>query len=216
MVGSAADALTWVVSFDPMRVRREVDLLRARFPAASSHELAEQAFSDARLQVIAAGAVMGLAANPMLSVAGALADLSVTTRTQVFAAACAAELILPGFLDRESARLELLVPVFGTSVLSQVGVEVGLRMAQNATRQIVRQLIDQGGLQLINAVMTRVLGRRVTQRALLTKTIPLVGCLIGGTWNAVEVQMIRNRTLRYLTDQAMDSVELVDVQVVQA
>ena len=87
------------------------------------HELAEQAFSDARLQVIAAGAVMGLAANPVLSalsVAGALADLSVTTRTQVFAAACAAELILPaasspGFLDRDSARLELLVPVFGTS-----------------------------------------------------------------------------------------------------
>ena len=146
----------------------------------------------------------------------ALSLISVTTRTQVFAAACAAELILPGFLDRDSARLELLVPVFGTSVLSQLGVEVGLRMAQNATRQVVRQLIDQGGLQLINAVMTRVFGRRVTQRALLTKTIPLVGCVIGGTWNAVEVQLIRNRTLRYLTDQAMDSVELVDVQVVQA
>ena len=108
------------------------------------------------------------------------------------------------------------MPNTGTSVLSQLGVEVGLRMAQNATRQVVRQLIDQGGLQLINAVMTRVFGRRVTQRALLTKTIPLVGCVIGGTWNAVEVQLIRNRTLRYLTDQAMDSVELVDVQVVQA
>jgi len=216
MVGFAADALNWVVRLDAMRVRREVNLLRARFPAASSPELAEQAFSDARLQVIAAGAGMGLAANPVLSVAGALADLSVTTRTQVFAAACAAELILPGFLDRDSARLELLVPVFGTSVLSQLGVEVGLRMAQSATRQVVRQLIDQGGLQLINAVVTRVFGRRVTQRALLTKTVPLVGCVIGGTWNAIEVRMIRNRTLRYLFDQAMDSIELVDVQVVQA
>ena len=89
-------------------------------------------------------------------------------------------------------------------------------MAQSATRQVVRQLIDQGGLQLINAVVTRVFGRRVTQRALLTKTVPLVGCVIGGTWNAIEVRMIRNRTLRYLSDQAMDSIELVDVQVVQA
>lgn len=213
-MSSVSAAFNWVISFDVNKVRDEVRLLRRRFPEATAYELAEQAFSDARLQVITAGAAMGLTANPLLSVAGALADFSVTTRTQVFAAACAAELLIPGFLDSESARHELLFPVLGSSILSQFGVALGLKAAQTATRGVVLKLINQRSLRLINTAMTRLFGRRVTQRALITKTIPLVGCVIGGTWNALEVQLIRNRTLRYLTDQAMESIEFVDVDVV--
>ena len=107
-----------------------------------------------------------------------------------------------------------MFPVLGSSILSQFGVELGLKAAQTATRGVVLKLINQRSLRLINTAMTRLFGRRVTQRALITKTIPLVGCVIGGTWNALEVQLIRNRTLRYLTDQAMESVEFVDVDVV--
>ena len=214
-LSSVADYFDWVISFDAGRVRQEVVLLRRRFPDATTYELAEQAFSDVRLQVITAGAAMGLAANPLLSVAGALADLSVTTRAQLFAAACAAELLIPGFLDTETARHELLFPVLGGSVISQLGVEFGLKAAQTATREFVVRFMNRRGLKVINAVLTRVFGRRVTQRALLTKTIPLVGCVIGGAWNAMEADVIRRRTLRYLTDQSLDPVEVVDVEVVQ-
>ena len=213
-LSSVADCLEWVISFDTCRVREEVLLLRCRFPQATTYELAEQAFSDVRLKVITAGAAMGLAANPLLSVAGALADLSVTTRAQLFAAACAAELLIPGFLDSETARHELLLPVLGGSVISQLGVEFGLKAAQTATRDFVVRLMNQRSLHLINGVITRVFGRRVTQRALITKTIPLVGCMIGGAWNAMEAELIRNRTLRYLTDQSMEPVEVVQVEVV--
>ena len=213
-LSSVADYLDWVMSFDVCKVRQEVMLLRRRFPDATSYELAEQAFSDVRLRVTAAGAAMGLAANPLLSLAGALADLSVTTRAQLFAAACAAELLIPGFLDSDTARYELLVPVLGSSVISQLAVEFGLKAAKTATREVVVRLINQRSLRLINAVITKVFGRRVTQRAVITKTIPIVGCLIGGAWNAMEVEVIRNRTLRYLTDQFMDPVNVVDVDAV--
>ena len=214
-LSSVADYFDWVISFDDCKVRQEVDLLRRRFPEATTYELAEQAFSDVRLQVITAGAAMGLAANPLLSVAGALADLSVTTRAQLFAAACAAELLIPGFLDTDTARHELLLPVLGGSVISQLGAEFGLKAAQTATREFVIRFINQRGLRVMNAVLTRVFGRRVTQRALITKTIPLVGCVIGGAWNAMEAEVVRNRTLRYLIDQSLDPVEVVQVEVVQ-
>ncbi len=214
-LSSVADYLDWVISFDVCKVRQEVLLLRRRFPEATTYQLAEQAFSDVRLQVISAGAAMGLAANPLLSVAGALADLSVTTRAQLFAAACAAELLIPGFLDSDTARHELLFPVLGGSVISQLGVEFGLKAAQTATREFVVRLMNRRGLQAVNAVLTRVFGRRVTQRALITKTIPLVGCVIGGAWNAMEAEVVRNRTLRYLIDQSLDPVEVVQVEVVQ-
>ena len=214
-LSSVADYLDWVISFDVCKVRQEVLLLRRRFPEATTYQLAEQAFSDVRLQVISAGAAMGLAANPLLSVAGALADLSVTTRAQLFAAACAAELLIPGFLDSDTARHELLFPVLGGSVISQLGVEFGLKAAQTATREFVVRLMNRRGLQAVNAVLTRLFGRRVTQRALITKTIPLVGCVIGGAWNAMEAEVVRNRTLRYLIDQSLDPVEVVQVEVVQ-
>lgn len=213
-LSSVSDGLDWVISFDEDKVRQEVMLLRRRFPDATTYELAQQAFSDVRLSVITAGAAMGLAANPLLSVAGALADLSVTTRAQLFAAACAAELLIPGFLNSETARYELLVPVLGSTVISQLAVEFGLKAAKTATRDVVVRLINQRSLRLINAVVARVFGRRVTQRALITKTIPLVGCLVGGAWNAMEVEVIKNRTLRYLTNQVMDPVKVVDVEVV--
>ena len=214
-LSSVADYFDWVISFDDCKVRQEVELLRRRFPEATTYELAEQAFSDVRLQVITAGAAMGLAANPLLSVAGALADLSVTTRAQLFAAACAAELLIPGFLDTDTARHELLLPVLGGSVISQLGAEFGLKAAQTATREFLVRFINQRGLRVMNAVLTRVFGRRVTQRALITKTIPLVGCVIGGAWNAMEAEVVRNRTLRYLIDQSLDPVEVVQVEVVQ-
>ena len=214
-LSSVADYLDWVISFDVCKVRQEVELLRRRFPEATTYELAEQAFSDVRLQVITAGAAMGLAANPLVSVAGALADLSVTTRAQLFAAACAAELLIPGFLDTDTARHELILPVLGGSVISQLGAEFGLKAAQTATREFVVRFINLRGLRVMNAVLTRVFGRRVTQRALITKTVPLVGCVIGGAWNAVEAEVIRNRTLRYLTDQSLDPVEVVNVEVVE-
>ena len=214
-LSSVADYFDWVISFDDCKVRQEVELLRRRFPEATTYELAEQAFSDVRLQVITAGAAMGLAANPLLSVAGALADLSVTTRAQLFAAACAAELLIPGFLDTDTARHELLLPVLGGSVISQLGAEFGLKAAQTATREFVVRFINQRGLRVMNAVLTRVFGRRVTQRALITKTLPLVGCVIGGAWNAMEAEVVRNRTLRYLIDQSLDPVEVVQVEVVQ-
>ena len=214
-LSSVADYLDWVISFDVCKVRQEVLLLRRRFPEATTYQLAEQAFSDVRLQVISAGAAMGLAANPLLSVAGALADLSVTTRAQLFAAACAAELLIPGFLDSDTARHELLFPVLGGSVISQLGVEFGLKAAQTATREFVVRLMNRRSLQAVSAVLTRVFGRRVTQRALITKTIPLVGCVIGGAWNAMEAEVVRNRTLRYLIDQSLDPVEVVQVEVVQ-
>ncbi len=212
-LSSVAEYLDWVIGFDVCTVRQEVMLLRRRFPQATTQELAEQAFGDVRLRVITAGAAMGLAANPLLSMAGALADLSIATRAQLFAAACAAELLIPGFLDSDTARFELLVPVLGSSVISQFAAEFGLKAAKTATRDFVLLLINQHSLRLINAVITKVFGRRVTQRALITKTIPLVGCVIGGAWNAMEVEVVRNRTLRYLSNQCMETVRVVDVEV---
>ena len=185
--------------------------MRHRWPDATSYELAERAFASARFRVIAAGATLGIVSNPALTVASSLADISMTTRTQVFAAACAAELLIPGFLDTETARYELLLPVFGTSVLSQIGIELGLKATHIATREMVLKVLSGHTAITISKALSHMLGLRFSQRSLATKTIPVIGGVLGGAWNAVEVEIVRGRTLRYLTNQAMDLGGAIDV-----
>ena len=48
--------------------------------------------------------------------------------------------------------------------------------------------------------MLKYFGLKVTQKGLITKTLPVVGVLIGGTWNYIEVGMVRNRTIKYFCD----------------
>jgi hypothetical protein len=105
---------------------------------------AQRAFDQAGLWVIGTGVVTGLAANPLLAVVGTLADLSINGHTQIFAAAFAAELLIPGFLDAE--------------------------------------------------------------------TLPVLGGLLGGGWNSVEVRLVRDRTLRHVTNHALDASPVIDVE----
>ena len=213
-IQTATDLLDWIVSFDARKVRDRVASMRHRWPDATPYELAERAFASARFRVIAAGAALGIAANPALTVASTLADVSMTTRTQVFAAACAAELLIPGFLDTETARYELLLPIFGTSVLSQIGIELGLKATRFATREMVLKVLSSHTATTIGKMLSYTFGLRLTQRGLATKTMPVVGGILGGTWNAVEVEIVRIRTLRYLTNQAMDLGDAIDIDVV--
>ena len=144
-----------------------------------------------RLSVSTAGAAMGVAAIPLLSVAGAPADLSVTHCAQLIASACAFELLIAAFLNSETARYELLMPVLGSSVINQLAMAFGLKAVKSDTR---------------DAVITKVLGRRVTQRGLITKTIPLLICLNGGARSVVEDEVIRNGILYCLR---LSGIELI-------
>jgi len=206
------ELLEWIIRFDAATVRERVEAMRRRWPDDSSFALAKRAFDQAGLWVIGAGVVTGLAANPLLGVVGTLADLSITVRTQIFAAACAAELLIPGFLDAETARQELLLPIFGTGVISQVGLELGVKALNTASREVVVKLLKRQGAEIVNRVTARALGRRAMQQGLLTKTLPVLGGLLGGGWNAVEVRLVRDRTLRYLTNHSLDASPVIDVE----
>ena len=153
---------------------------------------------------------MGLAANPC-RVLRALSLISVTTRTGVCCRLRRGLILLVSSIETRSAR------VAGARVRHQRAHQrCGSRVADGSKcHPSGRSTVDrQGGLQLINAVMTRVFGRRVAQRRCSPK--PSGGLRDRRHLECRRSSAIRNRTLRYLTDQAMDSVELVDVQVVQA
>jgi hypothetical protein len=65
---------------------------------------------------------------------------------------------------------------------------------------LIRKYISRELLKAIIRFAARYLGLKLTQKAILTKAIPLVGGVIGATWNWIEVKRIGARGMKYYTD----------------
>ena len=70
----------------------------------------------------------------------------------------------------------------------------------------MRKLLSRGSVRALKRILMQRFGARVSQRALITKTVPLVGALIGGAWNYGEVTLLRARCVRYFAEQDLQSL----------
>ena len=191
-------ALEWVVEIDPPAILASVKAEREKFPNISNRKLAEKAFSSARWKATSTGFVTGLPANPWTAVPAATLDVAVTLRTEVAAVARAAVIYDENFFDDEDAKWELLIPIFGLNIGSQALREFGIRGGMGVTRATIRKYLSKETLKQFKKIMLRYFGIKVTQKGVITKTIPVVGGLIGGGWNFIEVGRVRKRTILYL------------------
>jgi hypothetical protein len=66
------------------------------------------------------------------------------------------------------------------------------------TQKMLRDLLARDGVARLRKWMFTQLGIRVTKRGLASKIIPVVGGIIGGTWNYIEVSIVAGRVSRYL------------------
>ena len=51
--------------------------------------------------------------------------------------------------------------------------------------------------------MLKYFGIKVTQKGIITKTVPVVGGVIGAGWNAVEVELMKRRVISYFSDDVI-------------
>lgn len=159
--------------------------------------MAEKAFSRAQWKATAAGVATGLPANPWVALPAATLDVAVTLKTEVLAAARTAVIYNEKFFEDEDAAWELLIPIFGIDVASQVLREFGIRGGMGITREAIKKYLSKETLKAFQKIMLKYFGIKVTQKGIITKTLPVVGGLIGGVWNYVEVGKIKNRTIKY-------------------
>ena len=99
-------------------------------------------------------------------------------------------------LDEESFRADVMSIVFPTAATQALG-EVAQLAGRACTRQLIRSTVKKDVLKAIVRFAAKYLGLKVTQRAILAKAVPLVGGVIGGTWNYVEAGGVGRRAARY-------------------
>lgn len=202
--------LSWVVQVDPDAARQAVSELRTKYPEASNRDLARKFFSGARWKATATGVVTGLPTNPLAAAPAALLDVGTVLRIEANAVSRVALTFDEHFFAEENAEWELLVPLFGFDAVSQVAREAGMRAGMAVTRQMIRTYLSKGTLKAFQKVMLKYLGIKVTQRAVITKTLPVVGGLIGGGWNFAELTLLRNRSIAYFSGRQLGTVPIGD------
>ncbi len=189
--------LEWVVEIDPPAIIASVKAEREKSPGASNRKLAEKAFSSARWKATSTGFATGLPSNPWTAVPAATLDVAVTLRTEVAAAARAAVIYDENFFDDDDAKWELLIPIFGLNVGSQALREFGIRGGMGVTRAAIKKYLSKETLKQFKKIMLKYFGIKVTQKGVITKTLPVIGGLIGGGWNYIEVGRVRKRSISY-------------------
>lgn len=205
-----AELLDWVVNIDVAEVQASIAADRARLPHASNRVLAEKTFSSARWKAALTGLATGLPSNPWIALPAATADAALTLKSEVAAAARTALIYDPQFFDEQEARWELLIPVLGIGSSSQLLRSLGVTGGIEVTRAVIHKYLQKESLRTFKQLMLRHFGMRVTRRGLTTKTIPIIGGLIGGTWNYIEVGHIRSRTLAYLETREPTANDVVE------
>ena len=190
-------ALNWVIEVDVPAIKGSVDGLKSSNPGLSKEELANTIFSKAQWKSAASGLVTGLPSNWATMILAAIGDVAITLRLEVIATAKVALLYQPNFFSNDEAAWELLVPIFGFNAISQVMQEAAIKGGQGLSKAAIKKYLSKETLAQFKKIMLKLFGKKVTQKGIITKTLPIVGGMIGAVWNWAEVSIIKKRAIKY-------------------
>jgi hypothetical protein len=125
-------------------------------------------------------------------------------RVEIVMASRIALLYDPVFLDDSEPPYELLIPIFGVNATGEALREMGIRGGMGLTRAGIKKYLSKETLKQFKKVMLKYFGLKVTQKGLITKTLPIVGGLLGGTWNYLELSFIGKRVVSYFENEPLE------------
>lgn len=189
---------------DRKRTQAFIKTLRGRRSGEGRGQLADRLIRRARWWAAGWGVATGLPANPWVAFPAAVTDAGAVLRVEVDLAARIALLYDPLFLDDGEPPYELLVPIFGARAGSEFLREMSIRGTMGVTRAIIRKQLSKQTLTVFKRIMLKYFGLKVTQRAAVKATLPIVGGVVGGTWNYREVSTVGERVKRYFEEQQLD------------
>ncbi len=188
--------LSWVIP-DADNCRRAAEELRLANPNMTAEQHARQAVKDARKWAASVGAATGAVASPLTMFPAAIADAAAMLKLEgKLAGTVAALLDAESLNDPDAFRRDIIFNVFPGAV-SQLIRRMGVRASEEAMKNFLRRTLTREASKEMVERSAKMLGIRLTEKALATKAVPLVGAGIGAAWNWVEIQTVGNRAVNY-------------------
>lgn len=180
------------------RAREAVQAEQGKRPDATPAEIAQQLINGTSWKLGTTGFMSGLPSNPLIALPAGAVEALATVHEQMQLAARVALAYDPQFFDAESAMDELMVPLFGAAKVGEALKGTTVKVSSHMTRQAIRATLKGETLKQFKKLMLKYLGIKITQKALITKTIPIVGGVIGGGWNYAQTKAIGKRVIIYM------------------
>ncbi len=197
------NAIRWAIHVKPSHVKSDVQELRAHMPDSSNRELAHSLYAKNAWKAAAVGMASGLPSNVLIAVPAGVADATTVLRMAVTAASKVGVIFDSTFLDDEDDPWELLIPIFGFEMAADVLRELGAQAGEDVTKQLVRKYLTKETLRHFQRYMFKYFAMKVVQRAVIAKTVPIIGGLIGGTLNYLDDKQPRKREINYFKLRAI-------------
>ena len=201
-MNKVAELLTLLIP-DPNECRAAADKLRKDFPGETPQQLARHAIAEARRWGATAGGVTGAAANPFIMIPAALADIAAVLRIEGTMAGTIAALLDPTVLDDRAAFEADLLSIVFPGAISQALRQIGVRAGQRLTRGLVRKYFAERLIQSAAGFATKRMFLHVSERAIVSKSVPIVGAGIGAGWNWLELHAVGRRAVSYYENKSI-------------
>ena len=197
-------SLEMALVVDPHRSKAYVDALCRRFPEKDRRQLADYMIRQAQWWGASFGFITGVPGNPLIAAQAAFTDMVALLRTEVILACRIGLLFDRHFLDSDEPPYEILVPIMGTRAASEIARSALTIGGMELTRQAILKGLKTEGVTTFQRIMLRYLGMRITKRSLITRVVPLVGGVVGGGWNYLELKLVGDRVYRYFEGGGQD------------
>lgn len=197
--GAFQTVLEKALSFDRDTMLKEHWEFVRKYPGSTKQELSELLIRRNAWKAAGSGFVTGLPSNLLIAVPAALLDMTVVIRTQAYLAGRIALLFDEDYFNSNDIAYELMIPIMGMRVASEFVGQMTKRGASGLTRQAIKTVLTKGTLSQFRRVMLKYFGLKVGQRT-VTKTVPIVGGVIGGIWNYTELRVVGQRAFKYFSD----------------
>ncbi len=195
-----AQAVEWALSVPEDSCRRRVDRRRVEASPGAARALAEKMVKMCAWKAGMEGFVTSFGSNVLIALPAALGDLLTMLRFYARLTAEIGYLADPDYFADPAWRLDAYATVLGPKVFSRIAREVGVPLSKRLTTVATRKVLTDEVILGLQRWLPRWLASRITERGLLTKTVPLVGGLVGGVWNYVEMRAIGRRIIKYYFD----------------
>lgn len=203
--GTLARATRWALQaaldIDRESARADVRDARAKYPDKTNKALARMVVSRARWKGVAVGVVSGLPSNPLAALGAAALDVASVLRINVEMAVRIALIYDETYLDDSEPPYELLIPIIGGTLVGELAQKAALAAGKTLTKAAIEKYVSRGVLKTVKKASLKYLGVKITQKALITKAIPLVSGAIGGSWNFGEVHLVGGRVIHYFENR---------------
>lgn len=182
---------------NPNDILRDVEKKGLAFPDATKYELACKFVDTYSRKAALEGFFTGLGSNPIVMSSTALADVAFMLRFYAYLTACIGLIANPKYFEDPDWKSDALLMLAGPKILSKILKEAGIAGIKQASKAMIKKFISKEVLSLLKKALLKWFGKKVTQRAILTKSIPIVGAVVGSIWNFIEIRTIGARIVEF-------------------